>query len=140
MVGHERSARGKPDWRALLPLSEEEQNVLREIERSFYENDPDFAREVSSRTLYRHAGRNLKWAALGFVGGLIVLVLSFASSLVLGFFGFLVMLACAFVFERNLRKMGRAGLESLSTSLRARGFNDVLGDTRRRLRDRFSRG
>lgn len=122
-----------------MPLSEEEQRVLREIERSFYENDPDFAREVSSRTLYRHTRRNLKWATLGFVGGLVVLVTSFASSLILGMAGFLLMLGSAFVFERNVRKEGRSRLQDLRDSVQVKGIPDVLGDTRRRLRERFNR-
>jgi hypothetical protein len=123
----------------VVPLSEDEQRILHEIERSFYENDPAFARGVKeSPTLYRHAGRNMKWAALGFVVGLVVLV-AFLSSLVLALFGFAVMLVSALAFERNLRKLGRAGLQQLSESVRSRGFPDVFGDTRRRLRERFKR-
>jgi hypothetical protein len=122
-----------------VPLSEEEQKVLREIERSFYENDPDFAREVSSRTLYKHTRRNLKWATLGFVGGLVVLVTSFASSLILGMAGFLLMLGSAFVFERNLRKEGKSRLQDLRESVQARDLGDLFGDTRRKLRDRFNK-
>jgi hypothetical protein len=122
-----------------VPLSEDEQRILHEIERSFYENDPDFARGVrESPTVYRHAGRNMKWAALGFVVGLVVLVV-FLSSLVLALVGFAGMLVSALVFERNLRKLGRAGLQQLSESVRSRNFPDMFGDTRRRLRDRFKR-
>jgi len=122
-----------------VPLSEEEQRVLREIERSFYENDPEFAKQVSSKTLYRHAGRNLRWAALGFVGGLVLLVTSFASYLVLGIAGFLAMLFSALIFERNLRAMGKAGLQSISDTVRARGGVTNIDDARRRFRQRFQR-
>ena len=122
-----------------VPLSEDEQRILHEIERSFYENDPAFAKGVSQTTLYRHAGRNLKFSALGFVGGLVVLLASFASSLVLGMVGFLAMLGSAFVFERNLRKMGKAGWEQWTKTMRDRNIGDVLGNTRSRLRDRFRR-
>ena len=120
-----------------VPLSEDEQRILRDIERTFYENDPEFAGKVRSETLYRHAGRNAKWAALGFLTGLVVLVISFASNVFLGFVGFLLMLGSAFVFERNVRKMGKAGLQQLSQSMRARGFSATLGDTGRRLRERL---
>ena len=122
-----------------MPLSEDEERIINEMQRSFYESDPDFAAEMSSRTIYRYAGRNVKWAALGFVAGLVILVLSFTSSLIIGFFGFLVMLACAFLIERNLRRIGKASFASLSESVRAKGLNDMLGDTRRRMRDRFNR-
>ena len=123
-----------------MPLSEHEQRVLHEIERSFYENDPDFYKRASSETLYRHAGRNCKWALLGFVAGLIVLVVSFASSIWLGFVGFLIMLVSAMVFEANARKMGRAGWQQVSSSIRARGLPDAVAEARRKLRDRFKRG
>lgn len=122
-----------------MPLSEEEQRVLKEIERSFYENDPEFAKQVSSKTLYKHAGRNLRWASLGFVGGLVLLVTSFASYLVLGIAGFLAMLFSALIFERNLRAMGKAGLQSISDSMRARGGVSNISDARRRFRQRFQR-
>lgn len=122
-----------------MPLSEDEQRILHEIERSFYENDPAFARGVSETTLYRHAGRNLKYAGLGFVAGMVLLVVSFASSLILGMVGFLAMLGSAFVFERNLRKMGKAGWEQVTQSVRDKGIGDMLGNTRQRLRDRFRR-
>ena len=122
-----------------MPLSEDEQRILHEIERSFYEHDPAFARGVSETSLYRHAGRNLKFAGLGFVAGMVLLVTSFASSLVLGMFGFLAMLGSAFVFERNLRKMGKAGWEQWTQSMRERGLGDVFDNTRTRLRDRFRR-
>ena len=122
-----------------MPLSEDEQRILRDIERTFYENDPEFAGRVRSETLYRHAGRNAKWAALGFLAGLVLLVVSFASNVFLGFVGFLLMLGSAFVFERNVRKMGKAGLQQLSQSMRARGLSATLGDTGRRLRERFRR-
>ncbi|MDQ1437599.1 MAG: hypothetical protein QOK43_1228 [Acidimicrobiaceae bacterium] len=122
-----------------MPLSEDEQRILHEIERSFYENDPAFARGVKdSPTVYRHAGRNMKWAGLGLVVGLIVVVV-FLSSLLLALAGFAIMLVSALAFERNLRRMGRAGLQQLSESVRSRGFPDVFGDTRKRLRERFKR-
>jgi hypothetical protein len=123
-----------------VPLSEDEQRILHEIERQFYEHDPDFARGVSSTTLYTHAGRNLKWATLGFVAGLVLMLASFTTSLWLGFAGFLAMLACAIVFERNLRKMGRAGWNSMTQTLRGGNFKGSLGDASKRMRDRFKRG
>ena len=122
-----------------MPLSEDEQRILHEIERSFYERDPEFARGVSETTLYRHAGRNCKWSALGFAAGLVLLIASFASNRIVGFVGFLLMLGSTLVFERNLRMMGRAGWQDVARSVRERGFPDVLGDTRRPLRERFKR-
>jgi len=122
-----------------VPLSEDEQRILHEIEQQFYESDPAFARGVGQTTLYRHAGRNLKWAALGFLAGFFLLVGAFATSLFLGFVGFAVMLACAFVFERNLRKMGRAGWKQVTGNLRTGQVKEHFGDVGKRLKKRFRR-
>lgn len=122
-----------------MPLSEDEQRILLEIEQQFYASDPAFAREVGKTTLYRHAGRNLRWATAGFFGGFALLVVAFASSLMLGFVGFLVMLGCAFVFERNLRKMGRAGLAQVGGTFKAGQVKGYLGDAGKRMRKRFNR-
>ena len=121
-----------------MPLSEDEQRILHEIERSFYEHDPAFAREVSSPGVGRNAGRNAKLSVLGFVGGLVVLVAFFATSLVLGAVGFLVMLGSAFSFATNLRRLGRpVPRPAVGAALRDRGTS--LGDTGKRFRERFRR-
>ncbi len=120
-----------------MPLSEDEQRILQEIERNFYDSDPAFAREVSTTTLYRHAGRNLKWAGVGFVVGLAVLIAGFTQSVLLGFLGFLVMVACAFWFYVNLAKMGRAGLQSVSQ--RTGNISDLMGRRSQKLKERFKR-
>ncbi len=120
-----------------VPLSEEEQRILQEIERNFYDSDPAFAREVSTTTLYRHAGRNLKWSAAGFFVGLAVLIIGFTESVFLGFFGFLVMVGCAFLFYVNLAKMGRAGLQSVSQ--KTGNITELMGRRSQKLKDRFRR-
>jgi uncharacterized protein YqgC (DUF456 family) len=122
-----------------MPLSEDEQRILQEIEAQFYATDPHLAQQVSETTLYRHAARNIKWAALGFVAGFVVLVAFFASSLPLGFSGFLAMLACAFVVERNLRKMGRAGLDSLTASMTGSRLKSLFGTAGKTIKRPFRR-
>jgi len=122
-----------------VPLSEDEQRILHQIEQQFYESDPAFARGVEKTTLYRHAGRNLKWAAFGFFAGFVLLVGAFATSLFLGFVGFAVMLACAFFFERNLRKMGRAGWKQVTGNLKTTQVKEQFGDVGKRFKKRFRR-
>lgn len=120
-----------------MPLSEDEQRILQEIERNFYDSDPAFAREVSTTTLYRHAGRNLKWATAGFVGGLAILIAGFTQSVILGFVGFLVMVGCAFLFYLNAAKMGRAGLQQVSQH--TGNITEIMGRRSQKLKDRFRR-
>jgi len=122
-----------------VPLSEDEERILQEIEQQLHATDPRLVREVSSTTVYRHAGRNLKWAALGFVAGLVFMVLTFTTSTWLGVIGFLAMLAAAIAFERNLRKMGKAGWRQWTQSVGASGMRDYFSSTQQRMRDRFKR-
>lgn len=123
-----------------MPLSDHEQRILHEIEKNFYEQDPDFAWRVRTETVYRHAGRNCKWAVLAFLGGLALLVTTFSSSFVLGGAGFLLMLFASVYFERNARRIGHAGWEEVRATLHHRGLHETIGDTRRRLQGRFHRG
>jgi|ERR1041384_4786949 len=120
-----------------MPLSEDEQRILQEIEAQFYATDPGLAQQVSETTLYRHAARSIKWAALGLVLGFALLVATFQASIFLGFLGFAAMVGAAFVIERNLRKMGKAGLEAFSASMRGERLRTMFGDAGRRMRDRF---
>ncbi|MCU1487625.1 MAG: hypothetical protein JWN67_4371 [Actinomycetia bacterium] len=122
-----------------MPLSEDEQRILSEIEQHLYASDPALAREVSSTTVYRHAGRNLKWAGVFFVVGLVFMVLTFTMSIVLAFAGFLLMLGSAIFFERNLRKMGRAGWHQWTQTMRTNGVRERMGSVGDRMRDRFKR-
>ena len=122
-----------------MPLSEDEERILQEIAQRFYEDDPGFAREVSETTLYRHTVRRMKWAVAGLVAGAVFLVATLSTSFWLSFAGFLVMLACALVFEHNLRKLGKAGLDQLTRSVRANGLREALGGAGRRMRERFRR-
>ncbi|HEX5366586.1 MAG TPA: DUF3040 domain-containing protein [Acidimicrobiales bacterium] len=122
-----------------MPLSEDEERILREIAQRFYEDDPSFAREVSETTLYRHTVSRMKWAVVGFIAGALFLVFMLSTSFWLSFAGFLVMLGSALVFERNVRKLGRAGLDQLTQSVRANGMRDALGGAGRRMRDRLRR-
>lgn len=120
-----------------MALNENEERILHEIEQRFYAHDPESARRIGSTTLPKYLARNCRWAALGFLAGLIVLLVGFASSWIVGIFGFVVMLASAIILTHNLRLMGRHGLRQLAASMRARNFNESVDDALRRLRRRF---
>lgn len=122
-----------------MPLSEDEQRILGEIEQQLYASDPALAREIADSTVYRHAARNLKWAIFGFVVGTAILLGTLHLSFLLAFFGFLILLGCTLSIVRDLRRMGRAGITQLSDSLRTGGMREKLGGTGQRIRDRFRR-
>ena len=124
-----------------MPLSEDEQRILQQIEQQFYEQDPDLAGEMGRHSVYAHHLRLMKWAGVLCAVGLVVLLaaLAFEHSFVFAFGGFVVMLASALWFERSLRKLGRAGMQQLTQSLRDRGFGDGLRGASERARERLRR-
>ena len=122
-----------------MPLSEDEQRILSEIEQQLYQSDPALARDIADTTVYTHAYRNLKWSLLGLVVGLVALILTLGTSYILAFGGFLVMLVSALAVERNARRLGRAGMQQMTQSMKAAGLRDALGNTGSRLKDRLKR-
>lgn len=113
-----------------MPLSEDEQRILQEIEQSFYADDPTLADEISSHSVYTHCLRQMKRAGFVFIAGVLVLTVALATaiSFLVAFAGFVVMLAAALWFEHSLRKLGRAGMNQLSDTLRQKGgLLNVLG-------------
>lgn len=122
-----------------MPLSEDEQRILQQIEQQFYESDPAFAHSVSQTTLYRHAFRRIKWAALMLVGGLVFLVATLQVHFALAFVGFLIMLAAAFIIDKNARTMGRAGMQQVTASMRGMKLRGTFGSAGDKMRGKFRR-
>ncbi len=122
-----------------VPLSDDEQRILSEIETHLYESDPDLAREVAETTVYTHSFRNIKWAALGLLAGIVLMVWLLSISYLLSFGGFLVMLVSLLFLERNARRVGRAGLGQMSQSMRSGKLRDVVGSRMRARYDRDNR-
>ncbi len=123
-----------------MPLSDEELRILQEIEANLTATDPGLVQQVSETTLYRHAARAIKWAVIGFIAGLVLLIVTFTQVLVLGMVGFLLMLGCLLVIERNARKLGRAGIENLTSTLRGGSVGGFFDSASRRWRDRGQDG
>jgi len=113
-----------------VPLSEEEQRILHEIERSYYDHDPAFTRTGVSDDAA--AARKIRFAAAGFVLSLVALLVGFASSFLIGALAFLGMVGTGAVLIDNARRMGSARLRASAGKI-----NAVFGDPRRRLGDRM---
>lgn len=124
-----------------MPLSEDEQRILHQIEQQFYEHDPVLAGELENTSLWRHAFRQLKMAVALFFAGLAGLVVALATntSFVVAFVGFIVMLVAALWFERTTRRLGRAGWHFVSGSMRTGALRDYLSNSQERLRGRLHR-
>lgn len=99
-----------------MALSDDEQRILREIEDQL-KSDEKFASAVSSSGLYRHSARRVWWSSLGMLASLIGIVVALQVHYLLAFAAFVAMLGCALVIERQLRLIGRAGVQDLAQKM-----------------------
>jgi hypothetical protein len=107
------------------------------MEQKLYENDRAFVDRVRSEGPHSMAKRALRWSVLIFAAGFAILLVSFRSSLVLGTFGFLVMLLASFLFERSARQAyGTRGEASTGRPQRGRVLTEELSMIGRKLRSR----
>lgn len=100
-----------------MALSDDEQRILRQIEQEL-QNDSKFAQAVSPSGLYTHSVRTVRWAVVGLVACLAVLVGALQVHFLAAFAVFLVMLALVAVIERNARAMGKAGIQDVAGAIR----------------------
>lgn len=121
-----------------MPLSEDEQRILTEIEQHLYASDPALARQVGSTTVYTSALRGIRFGILGIVAGLALSIILLQTSVIASFaVGFGLMLVSAWHLQRNVRHLGRTGLEQVSASLHITSLRDYLNHAGERARDRL---
>ena len=120
-----------------VPLSEDEQRILSEIEQQLYESDPTLAHSIADTTVYSDAYRYLKRGILGFVVGVIVMIGTLHISVWLAALGVVIMFTAALSIEANARRMGKAGMDQLAQSMRAAGIRDYFGNKGQNVRERF---
>lgn len=119
-----------------MPLSEDEQRILSEIEEKLYETDPSLAKEVGSTTVYTAPLRSVRWALAGLIAGFFIMIFTLSTSYLLAFGGFLIMLGAALVLERGARSLGRVGIDQITQQLRGSG-RGPFAEPAQRLRDRL---
>ncbi len=122
-----------------MPLSEDEQRILGEIEANLRASDPDLAKQVGSTTVYTDSLRKLKWGVVGFVLALVGSILLLSVSYLLAFGGFVAMVGAAVFIESNARKMGRVGLNEATQAIRGGGLRSYFNNAGSRARDRLRR-
>lgn len=93
-----------------MPLSEDEQRILRQIEQEL-EQDPTF-----SNRGYRVSRRRLVLLSVGLVLALGLTVFGLAVNFLVAFAGFVVLLVLAVLLEAEIRLIGRERLGALPVS------------------------
>jgi hypothetical protein len=86
-----------------MPLDDKEQEILQQIERQFYEEDPDLARAV--RRIERPSRVGVRLAILGVIAGLAI-VIAYVSVTWVAVGGFALLVASATALVNALRARG----------------------------------
>lgn len=122
-----------------MPLSEEEQRILQEMEQKLYASDRGFGARSHPDNPLAAARRAARWSVVIFIAGLAVLLFSFRSSPLLGTFGFLVMLFASLLFARSVRHAYGGAADATAANARTRPIGEELSLIGKRLRSRFWR-
>lgn len=132
-----------------VPLSEEEQRILQEMEQKLREHDRDFVERVSHTSYRLRSSRGAKWAAFAFAAGTVLLLGTFQSSTALGVCGVVVMFVAALVFAQQVsggppRAVGEEAPDELTPPSprvfrhpRPGSLAEEWSEMRRRMRARF---
>lgn len=105
-----------------MPLSENEQRLLEQMERALYAEDPKFASAMRGAARRPGTGRRLLLGAGGIVVGLVLLVVGVAQQMVvLGVLGFVFMLAGTAYAVSAQRRHGPTGVVAASGKVRPAG-------------------
>ena len=120
-----------------MPLSEHEQRLFEQIERSLAE-DPKFASAVRSSDPRFHARRRMVIAGLVIVVGLaLVVYAAVASKTIIGVIGFVVMLLAAAFAIQSQRRVHNVQLRAVDGSATRRVRGSSGGGLFGRLEDRW---
>lgn len=109
-----------------MPLSENEQRLLEQIERALVQDDPKFASTVRSTDPRTYLLRRVRRSAGLFLLGLVVLVVGVVLNrvpltVILGILGFLMMLFAALRGASDLRRISGRGTDNAGHRSGSRG-------------------
>ncbi len=105
-----------------MPLSDNEQRLLEQMERALYAEDPKFASAMRGAARRPGTGRKMLLGIVGVVLGVVLLIVGVVINVVpLAVLGFLCMLAGTAYALSALRRTGPAGVVAANGTVRAAG-------------------
>lgn len=94
-----------------MPLSEDEEKILAEIEKNIRKSDPGLAQHVEQTTVYRHSGRRIALSVVGIIVLLVLIVFTFTNAWPIAFVAFGLMVLVGISLVDHIVKIGRAGVD-----------------------------
>ncbi|MBA2773477.1 MAG: DUF3040 domain-containing protein [Nocardioidaceae bacterium] len=131
-----------------MPLSEEEQRLLEQMEEALAAEDPQFVSALRGASSRRHHKRIVIASVVGFLVGVAVLMTGAVVAVTaVAVAGFVVMLGCAYLALTHGRRLSEPDLppnvhpigrsKQTSSESRQSGFMNRMEDRWRRRRDDF---
>lgn len=96
-----------------MPLSENEEKILADIEANIRRSDPGLAQHVEQTTIYRHSGRRILLSVLGLIALLAVIVISFTKTWWISFIAFGAMVVIGISLVDHVVKISKAGVDDV---------------------------
>lgn len=116
-----------------MPLSDREQQILQDIERQLYDEDPKFAKGVAQKTLDTHTTKNTRLGLALFLAGFLTLfAFFFKTNLFLGVAAFLLMVAGATLAFQNIKK---STVDKVRESGERNPLSAIFGKVESRIKD-----
>lgn len=115
----------------IMPLDDREQQILAEIERQFYEEDPDLAhavRNISGRGMSRWS---VRLAVAGIFVGIVILLATFRYNTVIALTGFLLIVISTTAVLREYRRRESGDSEGDARSSRLTSWTAKIRNNRR---------
>lgn len=86
-----------------MSLSEEERQILHQMEQSLRRHDRAFVDRVLNTKMLT-SKKTARWAVVAFIAGFALLLVAFGASVLLGGLGFVIMLSSSLVLLRHFRR------------------------------------
>lgn len=125
-----------------MPLSDNEQRLLEQMERALYAEDPKFATTMRGAKRRSGAGRRFAIGAAGLGVGIVVLLVGVMQQLVwVGALGFVLMLAGTAYAVSTQRRSGPTGVVGAAGTVHpaGKGKRRTRGSFMQRLDERWDR-
>lgn len=116
-----------------MPLSNDEEKILAQIEAGIRKTDPNLAQQVEQTTIYSYSGRKIALTVFGIVLLLAIIVFTFSGDFwIVSFVAFGVMVLVGISLVEHIVKIGKAGVDDakkqaqkISPSTSWRGRRDL---------------
>ncbi len=95
-----------------MPLSNDEERILAQIEAGIRKSDPNLAQHVEQSSVYRYSGRRIAFSIIGILALLGVIIFTFSGDFwVVSFVAFGIMVLVGISLVEHVVKIGKAGVD-----------------------------